>query len=189
MSLDMFAVLFGGAVALLPIFAAEILHVGSEGLGFLRAAPSVGAVIVAVYLAHRHPLFHSGKILLGCVAGFGLSILLFAFSQNFYLSLFALFLSGSFDSVSVIIRSTIMQIMTPDSMRGRVSAVNKMFIGSSNEIGAFESGITAKYMGTIPSVLFGGAMTLGIVGLSMKVFPKLINLELKNFLDKTSTEN
>jgi len=188
MSLDMFAVLFGGAVALLPIFAAEILHVGSEGLGFLRAAPSVGAVLVAVYLAHRPPLFHSGKILLGCVAGFGLSILLFAFSQNFYLSLFALFLSGSFDSVSVIIRSTIMQIMTPDSMRGRVSAVNKMFIGSSNEIGAFESGLTAKFMGTVPSVLFGGTMTLGIVGLSMKVFPKLINLELKDFLDKTPKE-
>lgn len=184
MSLDMFAVLFGGAVALLPIFAAEILHVGSEGLGFLRAAPSVGAVLVAVYLAHRPPLNHSGKILLGSVAGFGLSMLLFAVSSNFLLSLFALFLSGAFDSVSVIIRSTIMQIMTPDSMRGRVSSVNKMFIGSSNEIGAFESGVTARFMGTVPSVLFGGAMTLGIVALSTKVFPKLIGLELKDFITK-----
>jgi MFS family permease len=182
MTLDMFAVLFGGAVALLPIFAADILHVGSEGLGFLRAAPSIGAVIIAIYLAHKPPLYNSGKILLTSVIGFGFSMILFGFSSNFYLSLFALFLSGSFDSVSVVIRSTIMQVMTPDAMRGRVSSVNKMFIGSSNEIGAFESGVTAKLMGTIPSVLFGGTMTILIVALSKKIFPKLMQLELKDHL-------
>lgn len=182
MSLDMFAVLFGGAVALLPIFAADILFVGSEGLGLLRAAPSLGAVGMAVYLAHHPPLKKSGVILLWSVAGFGLSMIVFGLSRDFYLSLFALFISGVFDSVSVVIRSTIMQVLTPDSMRGRVSSVNKIFIGSSNEIGAFESGVTAKFMGVIPSVLFGGFMTLLIVGFSKKVFPKLTKLELKDHL-------
>lgn len=182
MSLDMFAVLFGGAVALLPIFAADILFVGSEGLGLLRAAPSLGAVGMAVYLAHHPPLKKSGVILLWSVAGFGLSMIVFGLSRDFYLSLFALFISGVFDSVSVVIRSTIMQVLTPDSMRGRVSSVNKIFIGSSNEIGAFESGVTAKFMGVIPSVLFGGFMTLLIVGFSKRVFPKLAKLELKDHL-------
>lgn len=182
MTLDMFAVLFGGAVALLPIFAAEILHVGSEGLGLLRAAPSVGAVILALYLAQKPPLEKSGKILLLSVLGFGISMIVFGLSKNFYLSLFALFLSGAFDSVSVVIRSTIMQVMTPDTMRGRVSSVNKIFIGSSNEIGAFESGVTAKFMGAVGSVLFGGFMTLLVVSICKKAFPKLAQLDLKEHI-------
>ncbi|MCC5815165.1 MAG: MFS transporter [Leptospira sp.] len=180
MSLDMFAVLFGGAVALLPIFAAEILHVGSEGLGLLRAAPSIGAVGMALYLSQNPPLANSGKILLRSVVGFGVCMIVFGISSNFFLSFFALLLSGAFDSISVIIRSTIMQVMTPDNMRGRVSSVNKIFIGSSNEIGAFESGVTAKFMGAVGSVLFGGSMTLVVVAIARKAFPKLATLELKD---------
>lgn len=163
LSLDMFAVLFGGAVALLPIFASDILFCGPDGLGLLRAAPSVGAAAMALILAHNPPKENAGRALLLCVAGFGISIILFGLSKNFYLSLFFLFLSGAFDSVSVVVRSTIIQAFTPDEMRGRVAAVNSIFIGSSNELGAFESGVTAKYMGTVPSVLFGGCMTIIIV--------------------------
>jgi MFS family permease len=186
MSLDMFAVLFGGAVALLPIFAGEILNVGSEGLGVLRAAPSAGSVLIALILAHYPPLVKSGKILLGSVFGFGISMILFAVSENFLLSLTLLFLSGVFDGASVVIRSTIMQLLTPDDIRGRVSSVNKIFIGSSNEIGAFESGLTAAIMGPVRSVLFGGAMTIFIVFYSRYVFPKLLSLELKNYIKEKS---
>lgn len=164
LALDMFSVLFGGAVALLPIFADQILLVGPQGLGMLRAAPSVGAVITMSWLSLRHVPGKAGTTLLWAVAGFGVSILLFGISTNFYFSLFVLFLSGAFDSVSVIIRANIIQLLTPDEMRGRVSAVNSMFIGSSNEIGAFESGVTAKWMGAVGSVVFGGTMTLLIVG-------------------------
>ena len=160
----MFSVLFGGAVALLPVFADQILFVGPQGLGMLRAAPSVGAVITMSWLSLRHVPGKAGTTLMWAVAGFGVSILLFGISRNFYLSLFLLFLSGAFDSVSVIIRANIIQLLTPDEMRGRVSAVNSMFIGSSNEIGAFESGVTARWMGTVGSVVFGGTMTLLIVG-------------------------
>ncbi|MDX1959374.1 MAG: MFS transporter [Leptospiraceae bacterium] len=163
MSLDMFAVLFGGAVALLPIFASDILKEGPEGLGLLRASPSVGAAIMGLYLTYNPPRKNAGKILLVSVAGFGLAMLLFGLSKNFYLSLVILAFSGCFDCVSVIIRSTIVQTFTPDNMRGRVASVSSIFIGSSNELGAFESGVTAKLMGVVPSVIFGACMTLGVV--------------------------
>ncbi|MBL7916160.1 MAG: MFS transporter [Bacteroidia bacterium] len=179
-TLDLFAVLFGGAVALLPMFADQVLGTGAEGLGLLRAAPAFGAVIMALTLAHRPPVTHTGKKLLAAVAGFGICMILFALSTNFYLSLALLALSGMLDSVSVIIRSTIMQVITPDEMRGRVSAVNTIFIGSSNEIGAFESGFAARLLGLIPSVIAGGAMTLMVVASTWKLAPSLRKLELKN---------
>lgn len=182
MALDMFAVLFGGAVALLPVFAKDILFVGSEGLGYLRAAPSFGALIMAYYLTYKPPLEKSGRVLLSCVMGFGVCMLVFGLSTSFYLSLFALFLSGVFDSVSVVVRSTIMQTMTPEDMRGRVSAINKVFIGSSNEIGAFESGVSAKFLGTVGSVVFGATMTVLIVIFTYRMAPKLKELELKNWV-------
>jgi MFS family permease len=179
MTLDMFAVLFGGAIAMLPVFAAEVLKVGPQGLGILRAAPMVGAVCMSVVLAYRPPMVKSGKFLFIGVAGFGLSIICFALSKNFYLSLGLLALSGMFDNISVVIRSATMQLVTPDHMRGRVASVNSIFIGSSNEIGSFESGVAAKLMGLIPSVIFGGMMTLGIVGVTAKWAPKLRNLNLR----------
>ncbi|GAT62097.1 MFS transporter [Paludibacter jiangxiensis] len=179
-SLDMFAVLFGDAVALLPVFASDILKTGPEGLGVLRAAPAVGAILMSVYLAFNPPVNRSGRKLLWCVAGFGLAIIAFALSRNFYLSAFLLLLSGSFDNMSVVVRGSILQLYTPDEVRGRVAAVNSIFIGSSNEIGTFESGLTAKYMGTIPSVIFGGCMTLLIVGIASRKAPKLRKLELKD---------
>jgi MFS family permease len=163
-SLDLFAVLFGGAVALLPVFANEILLVGPQGLGLLKAAPSLGASITMLWLSLRKPLQKPGIVLLSCVAAFGLCMIGFALSTSFMLSLFLLFLSGGFDSVSVVVRGNILQLQTPDEMRGRVSAVNTMFIGSSNEIGAFESGLAAKLLGTVPSVVFGGCITLMVVG-------------------------
>jgi len=179
MSLDMFAVLFGGAVAMLPIFAAEVLKVGPQGLGFLRAAPMLGAVAMSLVMAHRPPMIHAGRYLMIGVAGFGVSIICFALSHNFYLSLGLLMLSGMFDNISVIIRATAMQLLTPNEMRGRVASVNAIFIGSSNEIGSFESGVAAKLMGLIPSVIFGGIMTLGIVGFTSKFAPKLRKLNLR----------
>ncbi len=165
-SLDLFAVLFGGAVALLPIFAAEILLVGPEGLGILRSAPAVGAVIISFYITHNPIMRNTGKVMLWCVAGFGTSMIGFGLSTNFILSIVMLMLSGMFDSVSMIIKSTLIHTRTPENMKGRVSAVNSIFIGSSNEIGAFESGFTAKLMGAVASVVFGGLMTLGVVGLT-----------------------
>ena len=179
MSLDMLAVLFGGAVAMLPIFAAEILFVGPQGLGFLRAAPMAGAVLMSLMLAYRPPAANAGRWLLISVAGFGLSIICFAISKNFYLSLFLLFMSGVFDNVSVIIRTTTLQLLTPDEMRGRVASVNSIFIGSSNEIGSFESGLAAKIMGLIPSVIFGGSMTLIVVATIAKKAPMLRRLNLR----------
>jgi MFS family permease len=177
-SLDLFAVLFGGAVALLPIFAGEILFVGPQGLGVLRAAPSIGAVIMAIYMT-RHPFTkNAGRNLLISVIGFGICIIIFGLSKSFYLSLFILALSGGFDSVSVVIRATIIQLMTPDNMKGRVSAVNSIFIGSSNEIGGFESGVAAKLLGTVPSVVFGGVMTLLIVSFVTIVSPRMRKLKL-----------
>jgi MFS family permease len=165
-SLDLFAVLFGGAVALLPIFADEVLHVGKAGLGILRAAPSVGALFMALYITHHPIKKNSGKILLGAVAGFGVSMILFALSTNFWLSLFVLIMSGAFDSISVIIRQMLLQTQTPENMKGRVSAVNYIFIGSSNEIGMFESGVVAKLMGAVPSVVLGGCLTLAVVSVT-----------------------
>ena len=184
LALDMFAVLFGGAVALLPVFAGEILKVGPQGLGFLRAAPAAGAVLMSLLLAYRPPLKNSGAALLLGVTGFGIAYLLFALSSNFYLSLFLLFLSGVFDNISVVIRSTILQLLTPDNMRGRVSAVNSLFIGSSNEIGAFESGLAARLLGLIPSVIFGSAMTFLVVGSVFGFAPKIRNLSLGKEIGK-----
>lgn len=162
MSLDLFSVFFGGAVALLPVFANDILKVGPEGLGIMRAAASLGAVLTMLAMIVFPPTNQPWRNLIIAVLGFGTSIICYGLSTSFYLTLFFLFCEGAFDSVSVIIRSTIMQLLTPDQMRGRVSAVNSMFIGSSNEIGAFESGLTAKLMRTVPAVVFGGSMTIGI---------------------------
>jgi len=175
-SLDLFAVLFGGAVALLPIFAGEILKVGPEGLGFLRAAPAIGALLMAFFITHNPIRKNMGKILLWCVAGFGLSMIGFGLSTNFWLSMGLLIMSGMFDSVSVIVRSTLIHTLTPENMKGRVSAVNSIFIGSSNEIGAFESGFAAKLMGVVTSVVFGGMMTLGVVGITAVKADKLRKL-------------
>lgn len=178
-SLDMFAVLFGGAVALLPAFASDVLKVGPQGLGILRACPAIGAIIMSVILTFRPPVHHSGKLLFGAVVGFGLCIIGFALSKNFFISASFLFFSGFFDNISVVIRGTILQLYTPNEMRGRVAAVNSIFVGSSNELGAFESGLAAKIMGLIPSVIFGGCMTLLIVGIAAKLTPKLLKLSLK----------
>lgn len=177
-SLDLFAVLFGGAIALLPIFAKEILNAGPEGLGLLRAAPAIGSVAVALWLARNPIRKHAGSILLTNVALFGVCMILFALSTNFYFSLILLVLSGAFDGISVVIRATIMQVFTPENMKGRVSAVNQIFIGSSNEIGAFESGVAAKLLGVVPSVIFGGTMTLIVVGITNWKAKKLRKLEL-----------
>ena len=178
LSLDLFAVLFGGAVALLPIFADKILHTGPDGLGYLRAAPAVGSVLMAVGLTYFPLRRRAGVKLLWAVAGFGLATIAFALSTNFYLSLFLLFLTGAFDSVSVIVRSTLIHTYTPEYMKGRVSAVNNIFIGSSNEIGGFESGAAARLLGTVPSVVFGGLMTLLVVGFTTWKADKLRGLEM-----------
>ena len=178
-SLDMFAVLFGGAVALLPVFASDVLHVGPEGLGFLRACPAIGAIIMSFYLMFYPPVHNSGRTLLFAVSAFGLCMIGFAFSHWFWLSALLLLLSGLFDNVSVVIRGTILQLYTPEHMRGRVASVNSIFIGSSNELGAFESGVTAKLMGLVPSVAFGGIMTLIVVGTTAKINPVLRRLSLK----------
>jgi MFS family permease len=161
-SLDLFSVFFGGAVALLPAIAIDVLHVGLEGAGIMKAAASAGSVIAMLAMTKFPPMNKPWRNLLIAVFGFGLSIVGYGLSTSFYLTLFFLFCEGAFDSVSVIIRSTIMQLLTPDDMRGRVSAVNSMFIGSSNELGEFESGLTAKLMRTVPAVVFGGCMTIGI---------------------------
>lgn len=176
-SLDLFAVLFGGAVALLPIFADKILHVGAAGLGFLRCAPSIGAVIMAFYITHYPVKRNLGKILLWSVAGFGACMICFAVSENFWLSISLLVISGMFDCISVIIRGTLMQTLTPENMKGRVSAVNNIFIGSSNEIGMFESGVAARVLGVVPSVIFGGCMTIGVVSVTAWVGKSLRRLQ------------
>jgi MFS family permease len=174
-SLDLFAVLFGGAVALLPVFAAEVLRTGPQGLGLLRAAPAVGSVLMSFWLAH-HPPTRFGLALLFCVAGFGLCWMGFALSVSFLLSLALLALSGALDNVSVVLRGTLIQTMTPPEMMGRVQAVSGFFIGSSNELGAFESGLAARLLGLVPSVLLGGCMTLGVVGFTGWRVPELRKL-------------
>ena len=172
-AMDMFAVFFGGAVAILPVFASDILRVGAGGLGILRTAPAIGAIAMGLYLTHNPMRGKMGSKLLLAVCGFGISIIIFAVSKNFYLSFFALGLSGMFDNVSVIIRSTVIQLVTPDNKRGRTSAIDSMFIITSNEIGAFESGTAAKLMGAVPSVIFGGCMTILTVGATALLAPKL----------------
>jgi MFS family permease len=173
MSLDLFAVLLGGAVALLPVYAREILHTGPYGLGILRAAPGVGAVAVAILLAHYPLRRKAGFAMLYCVCGFGVFTIVFGLSHSIALSLIALMLTGAFDMVSVIVRSTLVQLTTPDEMRGRVSAVNMLFIGASNEVGQFESGITAQWFGAVPAVVLGGAGTIAIVLAWNWLFPSL----------------
>ncbi len=173
MSLDMFAVLFGGAVAMLPAFADQVLHIGSEGLGALRAAPAVGAIGVALFLALFPMKKIAGRNLLIVVAGFGICMIGFALSTSFWMAMVFLALSGMFDSVSMIIRGTLMQLLTPDNMKGRLSSINSMFIISSNEIGSFESGTAARFMGLVPSIIFGGCMTLGVVFGCLALAPKL----------------
>lgn len=178
-ALDMFSVLFGGAMALLPAFIKDVLHYGPEALGLLRAAPAAGAVIIGIYLA-RHPLQrHAGRALLIAVAGFGACIIAFALSRELWLSALFLMMSGMCDGVSVVLRSTILQLATPDHMRGRVSSINGIFIGSSNELGAFESGVAARLLGLVPSVIFGGCMTMLVVAATAKLAPKLRRLDLR----------
>ena len=179
-TLDMFAVLFGGAVAMLPVFASDILLVGPQGLGLLRACPAIGATLMAFVLMFRPPMKDTGKMLFLSVIGFGICMIGFGLSTSFLLSGFILILSGAFDNISVVIRGTILQLYTPDDMRGRVASVNSIFIGSSNELGAFESGVTAKLMGLVPSVVFGGFMTLAVVFTTIKINKPLRKLSLKN---------
>jgi MFS family permease len=175
-TLDLFAVLLGGATALLPIFARDILHVGPTGLGWLRAAPSLGALLMAIALAHRPPFRRAGRTLLLAVAGFGAATIIFGLSQSFPLSFAMLALTGAFDNISIVVRGTLVQTLTPDEMRGRVSAVNAVFIGSSNELGAFESGVTAQLFGPVVSVVGGGIGTILVVLLAMLKWPEVYKL-------------
>jgi MFS family permease len=177
MSLDLFAVFFGGATALLPYFADVILQTGPEGLGMLRSAPAIGSLFVLTLVTIRPLKKQQGRLMLYCVAGFGTMIILFGLSQMFWLSMFALFMSGVLDGISVIVRSTILQLKTPDEMRGRVASLNSIFIMSSNELGAFESGLTARILGVVPAVVFGGGMTLAVVIATWFKAPGLRKLE------------
>ncbi|MGH9528895.1 MAG: MFS transporter [Terriglobales bacterium] len=176
-SLDMFAVLLGGSVALLPVYAREILHTGPWGLGLLRSAPGVGATAMAILLAHRPLRRHVGATMLWCVAGFGVFTIIFALSRSITLSMIALLFVGATDMVSVVIRGTLVQLGTPDSMRGRVNAVDMLFIGVSNEFGEFESGLTAHWFGTVPAVVLGGIGTLIVIAVWAGIFPELRKAE------------
>jgi MFS family permease len=175
-TLDLFAVLLGGATALLPVYARDILHVGAAGLGWMRAAPSLGALFMAVVLTQRPPLRRAGPALLWAVAGFGGATIVFGISENFALSLAMLALLGALDNISVVVRGTLVQVLTPDAMRGRVSAVNAVFIGCSNELGAFESGITAHWLGPVVSVVAGGVGTIVVVLAVMTLWPEVARL-------------
>ncbi len=188
-SLDLFAVLLGGAVALLPVYAREILHTGPWGLGLLRTAPGAGAAVMAVLLAHRPLRGKSGPTLLGAVAGFGIFTIVFGISRSLPLSLIALFLLGASDMISVIIRATLTQLATPDEMRGRVTAVDMIFIGTSNEFGQFESGITAQWFGTVPAVIFGGVGTLVVIALWAWWFPELRHAGDLHFITSSTLQN
>ena len=183
-SLDLVSVLFGGVIALLPIFAEDILKIGPEGLGYLRAAPSIGALLTMIALTKFPPTQHAWRNMLLAVAGFGLFTVLFAFSHHLWLSLFALAMTGACDSISVVIRQTILQIYPPENMRGRVAAVNGMFVSSSNELGAFESGLAAKYMGTITATLLGGCMTMAVVTVSWAKTKDLFNIDIGKDIEK-----
>ncbi|MES2984610.1 MAG: MFS transporter [Pseudomonadota bacterium] len=179
MALDMFAVLFGGAVAILPVFADQVLHTGSEGLGLLRAAPAVGSITSALYFALKPMQTIHARWLLGVITGFGVCMIGFGLSTSFGGAALFLALSGAFDSVSMVMRGTLMQLLIPDAMRGRVSSLNSMFIISSNEIGAFESGAAASVLGLVPSIVFGGAMTLLVVGMTTALSPQLRRLVVR----------
>jgi MFS family permease len=177
-SLDLSSVLFGRVIAILPIFAEDILKVGAEGLGILRAAPSVGAVVTMVTLVYFPPLKHAWRNLILAIAGFGVATLIFGVSTNFWISVVALFFTGAFDSISVVIRQTVLRFYTPDEMRGRVSSVNGVFVSTSNEMGAFESGVAAKFFGTVPSVLLGAGVTLVLVSLVALTSKELFDLKV-----------
>jgi MFS family permease len=179
-SLDLFSVLFGGVVAILPVFAEDILEVGAEGLGILRAAPSIGAILTLFILSRKSVMGGAWKNLLLNVAGFGVATLVFAISKNVWLSVTALFFAGAFDAVSVVIRQTLLQLLVPDEMRGRVSAVNGIFVSASNELGAFESGLAASLLGTVRSVIAGALVTLGIVGWVWHKTKELVNPQEKS---------
>ena len=178
-SLDLFAVLLGGAVALLPIFAKDILEVGPVGYGWMASAPAIGAILMSLAIMHRRPMAKAGQALLVAVAGFGVAIIVFGLSRSFALSFAALLMTGAFDCISVIVRSTTLQLSMPDHMRGRVAAVNNIFIGTSNELGAFESGFAANYLGLVPSVVFGGCVSIVTVIVAGLVAPKLRALDLQ----------
>jgi MFS family permease len=184
LTLDMVAVLFGGAVALLPIYAQDILRVGPTGFGILRAAPAVGSFVIMLGVAYFPLHRNAGIKLLASIFAFGLCIIVFGLSSIFWVSVLALFLSGIFDGISMVVRQTILQLRTPDEMRGRVAAVSSMFVGSSNELGAFESGVTAKWMGTVSAVVFGGCMTLATVVGAGVIFPSLRKLDLEEDIAK-----
>ena len=188
LTLDMIAVLFGGAVALLPIFAQDILDVGSEGFGVLRAAPAVGAFLTMLVTAYIPISKNAGMKLLAAIFGFGVCIIVFGLSSMFWISVVALFFSGVTDGVSMVIRQTILQLKTPDNMRGRVASVNSMFVGSSNELGAFESGLTAKLMGTVKAVVFGGTMTLITVVTTGIALPSFRKLDLRKDIEAHEKE-
>jgi MFS family permease len=185
-TLDLFAVLLGGAVALLPVYAKDILRVGPAGLGWLRAAPSIGAFAMAMWLAHRPPLQHPGRVLLWSVAGFGAAIIVFGFSHWFWLSFVALLLTGAFDNVSVVVRQSLIQLLTPVNLRGRVAAVNQIFIGSSNEIGAMRAGLTAALIGPIGAVILGGVGTVVVTAVVARAVPVLRKLPALNTLKPDS---
>jgi MFS family permease len=176
-TLDMFAVLFGGAVALLPIYATDILHVGPQGLGIMRAAPSIGAILMAFLIAHLPPMKHAGRTLLLSVAGFGLATIIFGLSTSFWLSVLMLAILGALDNISVVIRGTLLLTQTPDEMRGRISGVNSIFIGISNELGSFESGFAAALFGPVIAVVAGGVCTILVVLITAKIWPEMRNLK------------
>lgn len=176
LTLDLFAVLLGGATALLPIFARDILQVDEVGLGWLRAAPALGALVMAIVIAHRPPLQRAGRTLLWAVAGFGAATVVFGVSQNYALSFVMLALTGALDNISIVVRGTLLQVLTPDAMRGRVSAINAVFIGSSNELGDYESGETAEWFGPVWSVVGGGIGTIVVVLATMFVWPQVLQL-------------
>jgi len=179
-TLDMFAVLFGGAVALLPIYATDVLHVGAQGLGIMRAAPSIGALIMAFVIAHRPPMQNAGRTLLLAVTGFGLATIVFGLSTYFILSVAMLLLLGALDNISVVIRGTLLLTQSPDEMRGRISSVNSIFIGVSNELGSFESGLAAAVFGPVIAVVAGGIGTIIVVLVVNKVWPEIGQLKTLN---------
>jgi MFS family permease len=175
-SLDLFAVLLGGTTALLPVYADQILHVGPAGFGWLRAAPSLGAFAMAMWIAHRPPLERPGSALLWSVAGFGAATVVFGWSHWFWLSFVALFLTGALDNVSVVVRQSLLQFMTPDALRGRVTAVNQIFVGSSNEIGALRAGLAAALVGPVAAVVWGGIGTMAVTAAIARAVPPLRRL-------------
>jgi hypothetical protein len=179
MTLDLFAVLFGGVEALLPIFAIDILHVGPFGLGLLRTAPALGALVVLLLATRRPPDRHAGPLLMASVAGFGVAVMVFGFSTSFPLSMLALLVLGGTDAVSMVVRTVTVRIYSPEQLRGRIASVNFLFIGASNELGAFESGVAAALLGVVPAVALGGVVTLGVTAFVATFAPKLRRLDLR----------